>query len=125
VLSLANFHVAGEALHPPDGSEERTIRRQRQLLAHQQARECAVGVEQGTQLFHKPNLLLLVSQRTLATECASFAMFAEQGDKRPPESMQVKEVKVSAQAMLPSSSVITFTLGALSVLLQLVPSSVG
>jgi hypothetical protein len=25
--------------------------------------------------------------------------------------MQVKEVKVSAQAMLPSSSVITFTLG--------------
>ena len=28
--------------------------------------------------------------------------------------MQVKEVKVSAQAMLPSSSVITFTLGALS-----------
>lgn len=28
--------------------------------------------------------------------------------------MQVKEVKVSAQAMLPSSSVITFTLGAQS-----------
>lgn len=32
-------------------------------------------------LFHKPNRLPFVSQRTLATECASFAMFAEQGDK--------------------------------------------
>jgi hypothetical protein len=41
------------------------------------------------------------------------------------QSMQVKEVKVSAQAMLPSSSVITFTLGALSVFLQQEPSSVG
>lgn len=36
--------------------------------------------------------------------------------------MQVKEVKVSAQAMLPSSSVITFTLGALSFFLDSIPS---
>jgi hypothetical protein len=118
MLSPVFFRVAGEALHPPDGSEERTIRRQRQLLAHQQARECAVGVEQGAQLVHEsksafhltayfgslawqPSALCLLFSLNMTT----IVVF---------QSMQVKEVKVSAQAMLPSSSVITFTLGALS-----------
>ena len=48
------FCLAGEALYPPDGGEERAVRCQRQLLADQQACECAVGVEQGAQLADMP-----------------------------------------------------------------------